>query len=692
LETIARYFNKLTEASYESFKSADEYTSHIQSSAIYLKELGYELPKPFIAILLFKGLSSSFDAFSSRKYEEVTKNIKDIDITKLISDIISEEARLKSDTSSANRTTSNKPYCRHCRREGHIDTKCWIKHPELRQNYKRNKSENNNSEKTESTKAVMITLAYKGLNEQGTSNNKSKLILDSGASEHYTFNKDWLLDYKSVSNKSIRIANGHSLAVLGKGNIPVKAKNNEIIIKNVFYVPDLKANLISTKELINKGWNITFHKDLVELNNKTIKVTASWHNNAYYLNMLVDFNALEPVVYYTKPENNKLDLYHNRLNHLNKDTLLKTIDNTSGLSLNDNEASNNNISNCEPCFMGKFHNISSKKPMSTAPVLSIYDIDIAGPIRQLGPKGEKYFMTITDRGSRVAWVYPIKYKGDAYSVLVKFFNMIKTQFPNAKIKGLKLDNAKEFKSSKWTLFCDKNGTICEYTSPYSAPQNGIAEILNKYIIERLIAICKAKNIPLFLWPYLVQAIIHIKNRTYNSIINKTPFEALTDKKPNIGYIKILGSLAYILVPKETRKNGKLSEKGNKGILIGFESANNFLVYIPSENKVISTKNLIIKEDLVYTDDYNKSDDNNYLELLELSYSEDNTDLGSANTSDLPNNSSTQNDNNNSSSNSNIPDENEDITMHDNLDNYDELILDHYKDPDENNKRKLLTLI
>ncbi|TVY51035.1 hypothetical protein LCER1_G008632 [Lachnellula cervina] len=89
------------------------------------------------------------------------------------------------------------------------------------------------------------------------------------------------------------------------------------------------------------------------------------------------------------------------------------------------------------------------------------------------------------------------------------------------------------------------------------------------------------------------------NRTYNSIIDKTPFEALTNKKPSISYIKILGSLVYTLVLKETRKYSKLSEKGNKGILIGFKSANNFLVYLPIKNKVISTKNLIIKEDLNY---------------------------------------------------------------------------------------------
>ncbi|TVY34780.1 hypothetical protein LOCC1_G008913, partial [Lachnellula occidentalis] len=95
----------------------------------------------------------------------------------------------------------------------------------------------------------------------------------------------------------------------------------------------------------------------------------------------------------------------------------------------------------------------------------------------------------------------------------------------------------------------------------------------------------------------IHTIIYIKNRTYNSIINKTLYKALTNKKPEIGYIKIIGLLAYILVLKETRKSSKLFEKGNKGILLGFKLANNFLIYIPNKNQVISTKNIIIKEDL-----------------------------------------------------------------------------------------------
>jgi hypothetical protein len=49
LKLIRRYLDRILEANYNSFSSIDEYTSQIQSSSIYLKELNYKLPKPFLA-------------------------------------------------------------------------------------------------------------------------------------------------------------------------------------------------------------------------------------------------------------------------------------------------------------------------------------------------------------------------------------------------------------------------------------------------------------------------------------------------------------------------------------------------------------------------------------------------------------------------------------------------------------------
>lgn len=146
-----------------------------------------------------------------------------------------------------------------------------------------------------------------------------------------------------------------------------------------------------------------------------------------------------------------------------------------------------------------------------------------------------------------------------------------------------LDNAGEFKSDKWVAFTKDKGIINYYTSPYTPAQNGISERLNLYLIERLIAIIKEKNIPPKLWPYLIQAIVYIKNRTYNSTIKDIPYRVLTGELPNLDYIRILGSLTYCLKPKDSparKAGGKFGEKAYKGILVGFESSNNYLVFVP----------------------------------------------------------------------------------------------------------------
>jgi hypothetical protein len=89
-------------------------------TAIYLKELNYEVSRPFLAWLLFKGLSSSFDSFNSCKYEELAKDLTKVDIFKLITDLILEEARINASQSlEANRVAkANKDaFCSYCKRK-----------------------------------------------------------------------------------------------------------------------------------------------------------------------------------------------------------------------------------------------------------------------------------------------------------------------------------------------------------------------------------------------------------------------------------------------------------------------------------------------------------------------------------------------------------------------------------------------
>ena len=262
----------------------DEYTSQIQSATIYLSKLKNTIPKPFLAQIIFKGLLSHFNSFISRKDKELAKDLDNINISKLVTDLISEEARLNSSL-EANKTSINKgSFYRYYKKKGYIESRYFTKYPELRPNSKdkpKNKDKNKDKAKatttsstsTSSSKPILVIISaftnvdqfdlnYNLLDNDGLNLsialNKNKLVLDSGTTEHFTPNKDQLVNYQKVYNKSITIANGKRLAIKGTRDILVIANRRNIIIKNVNYIPKIRATLISSKELTNNGQSILF--------------------------------------------------------------------------------------------------------------------------------------------------------------------------------------------------------------------------------------------------------------------------------------------------------------------------------------------------------------------------------------------------------------------------------------------------
>ena len=53
-----------------------------------------------------------------------------------------------------------------------------------------------------------------------------------------------------------------------------------------------------------------------------------------------------------------------------------------------------------------------------------------------------------------------------------------------KIKVLRTDNGGEFCSRKFEEFCKKCGIAWQKTTPYTPQQNGVAERMNKMLMER----------------------------------------------------------------------------------------------------------------------------------------------------------------------------------------------------------------
>jgi len=86
----------------------NEYTSNIQSFMIYLIKLNQTISKFIIAWLILKGLLNQYDSYISRKYEELIKDLNEINVFKLINDLILKEGRFNFNISlKVNKTSFN---------------------------------------------------------------------------------------------------------------------------------------------------------------------------------------------------------------------------------------------------------------------------------------------------------------------------------------------------------------------------------------------------------------------------------------------------------------------------------------------------------------------------------------------------------------------------------------------------------
>jgi len=75
---------------------------------------------------------------------------------------------------------------------------------------------------------------------------------------------------------------------------------------------------------------------------------------------------------------------------------------------------------------------------------------------------------------------------------------------------------------------------------------------------------------------------------------KTPEEAFSDKRPNVGHFKIFGSSVYCHVTEDVRK--KLESTAKLGIFVGYtDTPHNYQVYLSTSQRTVVRKYLKFDE-------------------------------------------------------------------------------------------------
>jgi len=74
-------------------------------------------------------------------------------------------------------------------------------------------------------------------------------FLDSGCSNHMFGHKDFFSELDESFRKSVKLGDNSSIDVMGKGRIHLQVKHVSQVISEVFYIPELKNNLLSIGQL-----------------------------------------------------------------------------------------------------------------------------------------------------------------------------------------------------------------------------------------------------------------------------------------------------------------------------------------------------------------------------------------------------------------------------------------------------------
>jgi len=135
------------------------------------------------------------------------------------------------------------------------------------------------------------------------------------------------------------------------------------------------------------------------------------------------------------------------------------------------------------------------------------------------------------------------------------------------ILKVRSDHGGEFENEPFETFCEKHGTVHEFSSPRTPQQNGVVERNNRTLQEMARTMIHENNLAKNFWAEAVNTACYVQNRIYIiPILEKTAYELFKGRRPNISYFHQFGCTCYILNNKLYLK--KFDAKAQTGSFLG----------------------------------------------------------------------------------------------------------------------------
>lgn len=162
------------------------------------------------------------------------------------------------------------------------------------------------------------------------------------------------------------------------------------------------------------------------------------------------------------------------------------------------------------------------------------------------------------------------------------------------MKKLRTDGGGEYTSREFARFCNDEGIKHVVIAPYTSQHNGIVETKNQSILNMTKSMLKSKDMPNRFWAEATLTTTYIINRCpTKKMVEKTPYEAWTCVKPNVGHLRVFGSMCFRHAPEKLRK--KLDDRSQTIMLTCYHSTGAYRMYSPNDDNLVIIRDVLVDE-------------------------------------------------------------------------------------------------
>lgn len=452
----------------------------------------------------------------------------------------------------------------------------------------------------------MLLMSYV---EQNEASREDVWFLDSGCSNHMCGDKALFSDLNESFRQIVKLGNNSKMSVNGKGNVRLQLSGVVHVVTEVFYVPELRNNLLSIGQLQERGLAILIQHDKCRIYHPKKGLIIQTDMAANRMFFLLANSQPRKEACFQSTSQDLSHLWHRRFGHLSYKGLRTLQFKKMVHGLPHFSAS---ATVCTACMVGKQHRdpFPKKSNWRASQKLQLIHANLCGPITSVSNGNKRYLICFIDDLTRKIWIYFLVEKSDAFITFKHFKSLVEKETGSC-IKCLRTDRGGEFTSQEFNQFCKENGIKRQLTAAYTPQQNGVAERKNRTVMNMVRSLLSDKKIPKNFWPEAVNWVVHILNRSPTlAVKDMTPEEAWSGIKPSVEHFRVFGCVSHVHVPDAKRK--KLEDKSFSCVLLGVsEESKAYRLYDPISKRIVVSRDVKFEEDKCW--DWN----DNYRELISV---------------------------------------------------------------------------